>query len=45
MRFRFMTLEDEEAVLRRVVDAVGSRALPPDPTLARLAESENSCSA
>ena len=40
MHLRFMSIEDEETLLQRVADAVGSCALPPDATLARLVDDE-----
>ena len=40
MHLRFMSIEDEETLLQRVAGAVGSCALPPDATLARLADDE-----
>jgi len=40
MHLRFMSIEDEEALLQRVVAAVGSTPLPPDATLARLVKDE-----
>ena len=40
MRLRFMSIEDEETLLQRVTDAVGSLALPPNEMLARLADNE-----
>ena len=40
MHLRFMSMKDEEALLQRVVAAVGSNSLPPDATLARLVEED-----
>ena len=40
MHLRFMSMEDEEALLQRVVAAVGPSALPPDATLVRMEEEE-----
>ena len=40
MHLRFMSMEDEEALLQRVVAAVGPNALPPDATLVRMVEEE-----
>lgn len=40
MHLRFMSIEDEETLLQRVTDAVGSLALPPNEILARLADDE-----
>jgi hypothetical protein len=40
MHLRFMSMEDEEALLQRVVSAVGPNALAPDATLSRLANDE-----
>lgn len=40
MHLRFMSIEDEETLLQRVADAVGSCALPQDTTLARPVDDE-----
>ena len=40
MHLRFMSMKDEEALLQRVVAAVGSNSLPPDATLERLVEED-----
>mmetsp|Transcript_6307 Transcript_6307/g.12103 ORF Transcript_6307/g.12103 Transcript_6307/m.12103 type:complete len:145 (+) Transcript_6307:485-919(+) len=40
MHFRFMSIEDEVALLRSVEAAVGDNALPPDTTLTKLESEE-----